>query len=346
MSRETHLIDFHKRHGGRLVEFAGWILPVLYSGIIEEHMAVRERVGMFDVSHMGQCRVKGKDALNFLNYGLTNDFSSLEDGRAKYSIMCYSDGNCVDDVIVYREGKDNYFIVLNASNIEKDIENLRRIKDEKGFSVEIEDESDRYSMLAIQGRDSDNAMGKVFGEEFCDLKKFGFRKVGEKLVSRTGYTGSEGYEIICPNDGVVGLAEKFVSEGVKLCGLGSRDSLRLEAQYPLYGHEISDKINPIEANLGWAVKMEKEFVGRDALRDWDRGNRVVYFEVEDKRMVREGSEIYFGEEVVGKILSGAWSAVLNKPICSSLVKKEYIEKELFAKIRNNLISLRKKNRFL
>ncbi len=349
MAKETILADFHRAHKGRMVEFAGWLLPVMYTSIIEEHMAVREGVGVFDVSHMGQAELEGEDALAFLNYALTNDFSSLENGQAKYALLCNDKGECLDDLIVYRLSATKFLIVLNASNTATDLEALRGTLALGNFKSRLTDLSDQLSMLAVQGAKALEAMQKIFGKDFSSLEKFTFTEFEGNFISRTGYTGSDGFEIICKNEDATALMQKCVDAGVKLCGLGARDSLRLEARYPLYGHELSKEINAFEANLGWAVKLDKNFVGRDALKkikEAGLSRKVAHVKALDKRIVRDGEKIYFEENVVGKVLSGAWSPILNAPIASVLVESEYLSKELFAKVRDNRIALEFNKKFI
>ena len=349
MAKHTALDEFHKNHGGRMVEFAGWSLPVMYSSIIEEHMAVRESAGFFDVSHMGQCIVRGAEALQFLNFVLTNDFTDLAPNSARYSLICNNSGECIDDLIVNKFSDEHFLIVLNASNTESDMRRLNEAAAECGFDVSLEDISDSCAMLAVQGARSADAMKTIFDADFSGLAKFAFLEIGECIVSRTGYTGSDGFEIICPNADAQNFAEKFLGAGVKLCGLGARDSLRLEARYPLYGHELSREINPFEARLGWAVKLDKNFAGRDVLKKIKGAllkRKVVHFKANDRRIVRDGEQIYCGELSVGKVLSGAWSPVLNAPIMSALVDVDYLEKPLHAKVRGNAVALELCSKFL
>ena len=338
MPKDTPLIDFHKRHAGRIVDFAGWNLPVLYTGIIEEHKAVRNATGLFDVSHMGQALIEGAGALDFLNASLTNTFSKLEIGAAKYSVFCYENGTCVDDVIVYRIGSLSYLIVLNASNIDKDISRLKELS--AGCDVVVEDVSDKYALLAVQGKTSIDMASKVLGSDLSTLRRFHTRQSGSDfLISRTGYTGSDGVEIFCPPSKAEELAEKFVQAGAALCGLGARDSLRMEAHYPLYGHEISDTITPLEAGLGWAVKLDKNFVGRDALAAQKAAGlkrRVAWFKAEGKRIVRPGTPLFSNGSQVGTALSGAWSGLWECPIGSAMLAVEDPKKqEIYADIRGS-----------
>lgn len=351
MAKETILADFHRAHGGRMVEFAGWNLPVMYTSIIEEHKAVREASGLFDVSHMGQCFVEGESALAFLNNSLTNDFSDLRQNKAKYALLCNSKGECLDDLIVYKISDAKFLLILNASNCETDVAYLTELAANFADKITITNVSDKYAMLALQGPDSAKILQKILGEDFSALERFSFAQVGESFVSRTGYTGSEGFEIILPNENALELANKFADAGVKLCGLGARDSLRLEARYPLYVHELSKEINCFEAGLGWAVKLDKEAVCTAALKAIKSAGlkrKVAHFKVLDKRIVRDGAELFDSEsgKVCGRVLSGAWSPMQDSPILSALVEIEFLSKELFAKVRDNRINLELKKNFI
>lgn len=349
MGRLTALAKFHEKHGGRMVDFAGWNLPVQYTGIMEEHMAVRNSAGLFDVSHMGEFLVRGKDALPFLNYALTNSYTTLKDNCARYGILCSDEGAALDDLFVYRLNAETFLIICNAVNTGRDFERLKFVKAQKNFEVSVENQSDTWSLLALQGPDTNAVLERVFARSFDDLKRFEFLNLENLYISRTGYTGSDGVEILLKNSDAEALAEKILSCGAKPCGLGARDSLRLEAQYPLYGHELSENINPLEAGLGWAVKFDKDFAGREKLLEKKNAGlerQVAFFVVRDRRMLRPGAEIFCGKEKIADVLSGAWSPVLNAPIGSCLAKKCNFSKELFAKVRENLIKVEFKNKFL
>jgi aminomethyltransferase len=326
----TPLYDLHVELGARMVPFAGWEMPVQYSGIIEEHLAVRNKAGLFDVSHMGEARIRGKDAAAFLDAIMTNEFSSLQPNHARYTIMCYPDGGCVDDLIIYRISSDEFLICLNASNATKDI---AWMKSQAGnWNVEIIDECSQWAQLALQGPLAENILSSLTHLKLNALKRFGF-VVGEVagakncIVARTGYTGSPGFEIYIPASKSVGVArailEKGKPDGLLPIGLGARDSLRLEAGYPLYGHELSEKISPIQAGLSWTVKFSKpQFVGRDSLLNQvETGvtSQVVMYSLNDRRIARAGAIVFSGDKAVGEILSGTLSPILNKPIGTALV---------------------------
>ena len=326
----TPLYDLHLELGARMVPFAGWEMPVQYSGIIEEHLAVRHKAGLFDVSHMGEARVRGKDAAAFLDAVMTNEFSSLRPNYARYTIMCYPDGGCVDDLIIYRISDEEFLICLNASNDAKDI---AWMKSQVGnWKVEIIDECSHWAQLALQGPLAEKILSSLTHLKLDTLKRFGFL-IGEVagvqncLVARTGYTGSPGFEIYIPAAQGTPVArmilEKGKADGILPIGLGARDSLRLEAGYPLYGHELSDKISPIQAGLSWTVKFSKpQFVGRDSLlSQTEKGVslKVVLFSLNDRRIARPGTTVFCDGKPVGEVLSGTQSPVLNKPIGTALV---------------------------
>ena len=329
----TPLYDLHVELGARMVPFAGWEMPVQYSGIIEEHLAVRNKAGLFDVSHMGEARIRGKDAAAFLDAIMTNEFSSLQPNHARYTIMCYPDGGCVDDLIIYRISDEEFLICLNASNAAKDI---AWMKSQVGdWKVEIIDECSQWAQLALQGPLAEKILSSLTHLKLDTLKRFGFL-IGEVagvqncLVARTGYTGSPGFEIyISANRGTQvarTILEKGKADGILPIGLGARDSLRLEAGYPLYGHELSDKISPIQAGLSWTVKFSKpQFVGRDTLlSQTEKGvsSKVVLFSLNDRRIARTGATVFCDGKPVGEVLSGTQSPVLNKPIGTALVSTQ------------------------
>ena len=249
--RKTALYDIHKENNSKIVDFAGWQMPVVYSGIRDEHMSVRNSVGVFDVSHMGEIRIKGPQAHEFCQYLTTNDLNIVKDNQAQYTILCEESGGAVDDIIIYRISGDEYFLCVNASNSKKDFEWI--VSHAEKFDVTVNDESLNYSQLAVQGPKSRELLVKVLGSEIELIKKFYFNSVkwngSVLLVARTGYTGEEGYEIFLPWDKGPSLWKKLFEEGLMYgitpCGLGARDTLRLEMGYSLYGFEIDKDINPL-----------------------------------------------------------------------------------------------------
>lgn len=328
-----------------MVDFAGWEMPVQYRSILEEHKAVRTSAGMFDVSHMGEFDVRGPDARRFLNRLITNDIERLYSSRALYTPMCYPSGGVVDDIIVYMRAADSYFLCVNAGNVDKDLAWLR--EQAAGFDVTITDRSLDYALIAVQGPRSIPIVRSLTEAKLEFLKYYHFfeNTVGgiPCLISRTGYTGEEGIELYHAPDDSETLASTLLaaghSRGLELCGLGARDSLRLEAGYPLYGHEISREISPLTAGLGWTVKMEKgvDFVGRAALLEEKESGgiqKVVYFKTGDRRIARADTPVLdSGGGVVGRVLSGTLSPLLNEAIGSALVLTAALSRLLLVDIR-------------
>jgi aminomethyltransferase len=348
----TPLFALHVELGGRIVPFAGWEMPVQYTGIIEEHMAVRNTAGLFDVSHMGEARVRGRDAAKFLDGIMTNEMATIKVGMARYTVMCQPDGGCVDDLIVYRLGEEEFLICLNASNAPKDIAWMRAHIG--NHQVEVLDECAVWAQLALQGPLAEKILTLVTSTPLASIKRFGF-VLGEVagapgcIISRTGYTGSPGFEIYLPAAFADKVARALLAagkpHGLVPAGLGARDSLRLEANYPLYGHEISERISPIQAGLGWTVKFAKpDFIGREALHRQAQGgptSSVVLFSLDDRRIARQGAVVFSGETPVGEVLSGTQSPVLGKPIGTALVAAGHAASAtLTVDIRGNRIPLR------
>jgi aminomethyltransferase len=333
MSQPLPLESFHQEHGARFADFAGWAMPTFYSSMIEEHKAVRQAVGLFDVSHMGELHVTGKDAEQFLNFLITNDLKRIGNGQALYSPVCHADGGTVDDWILYRIDAEQFFICINASNRQKDIEWIK--SHIEGFACEVRDVSDAFGLLAVQGPKAAALVASLLESETTvnAIKKFCFRDIDFKgtliRLSRTGYTGEDGFELYLPAGEMLGIAEtlwdKGQAFGLRLCGLGARDSLRLEAKLPLYGHELDRDISPIEAGFGWAVRLQKQgdFIGRDALSEQKQGQlkrQMRHFFLDDRRIARQGAAVFAGESRVGMICSGTLSPILNKPIGSALIE--------------------------
>ncbi len=349
--KKTKFYNVHEKLGAKLIDFAGYLMPVQYTSIIDEHKAVRNSVGVFDVSHMGEVRIKGEKAFDFVQYITINDVSKLSNGSVQYSAMCNENGGIIDDLLVYRINENEYFLVINASNIEKDINWIRK---NNSFGVEILNESDNYSLLAVQGPNSKKVL-----QELCDKKidlefyrHFNAKCGGiDMLVSRTGYTGELGYELYFKVD--ESEAEKFWNKlfeigkkyQIQPAGLGARDSLRLEMGFCLYGNDIDETTNPIEAGLGWITKVSKgDFIGRDALvkvKEEGIKRKLVALVSEERVLPRHGYEIVSNGEVVGNITSGTLSPILGHPIALGYIDKNYIDMgaELKVKIRNKEIPL-------
>lgn len=333
-----------------MVDFAGWDMPVQYKSILDEHRAVRQRAGLFDVSHMGEAEVKGPDALKFLQHLVTNDCAKLFPGRVLYTVMCYPDGGVVDDLLVYMRGADDYLLCINAGNIAKDIAWMQ--EQAKGFNCTVTDRSAEYGQLAVQGPLAVAIVQSLTSVDLAGIKYYHFSQgevAGVKcLISRTGYTGEDGVELYCAAGDTEKLAEAVFAagapQGLELTGLGARDSLRLEAGFPLYGHEITDKIGPIAAGLGWVVKFDKgPFVGSGPLRAEKAGGparKIVFFKTGDRRIVRAGSPVLgpAGTEV-GHVVSGTLSPVLNEAIGSALIDANVAQEPLAVDIRGAKLNL-------
>ncbi|MCS7053329.1 MAG: glycine cleavage system aminomethyltransferase GcvT [Ignavibacterium sp.] len=330
--KKTKLYDIHKNLNAKIVEFAGFEMPIQYSSIIQEHKAVRTSVGVFDVSHMGEILIKGQKALDFVQYITINDASKLFPGRVQYSAMCYEDGGIVDDLLIYKISEYEFMFVVNASNIEKDYQWM--IQNNK-FDVEIENLSDDYSLLAIQGPNSINVVQKLFNERIeIDYYYFTFKILFDSnvILSRTGYTGEIGFELYFQGDKE--LAEKIWNAvfdagreyNIQPVGLGARDTLRLEMGYCLYGNDIDNTTNPIEAGLGWITKLNKpDFVGKSALisaRE-NLSRKLVALVSEEKIFPRKGYQISAEGNSIGNVTSGTVSPTLEKAIALGYVKKEY-----------------------
>ena len=346
------LHDFHAQQGARFVAFGGWNMPVQYTSILEEHRTVRNAVGLFDVSHMGEFHVFGSDAALFLDRLVVNAVANAPVGNAVYSPMCNSNGTVVDDMIIYRKANDDFLVCVNASNIEKDFGWFLKQAERLSFEVEIEDHSDEYALLALQGPKSEAVLRAMGFGEVEDLNRFWHCLVtfgGEKVrIARTGFTGEDGFEIYSSPKAAESLAKEVLAigaaHGVKLCGLGARDSLRIEAGLPLYGHELSNSISPFEASLDWTVKLNKpDFIGKNALTEQnERGvpRRVVHFKLKGRRIAREGTPVMDGaSEPVGKVLSGTLSPILNCPIGSAIVLTEVQDATLYVDLRGNKLPL-------
>ncbi len=323
--RHTPLHDAHVRAGAKLVEFAGWRMPVQYSGLIEEHRAVRAAAGLFDVSHMGEVRVAGEGAEGFLQRMTPNDVAKLRPGRAHYSALLTAEGTYVDDLLVYNLGDGEYLLVVNAANAAGD---YRWLAEHAGSAagVEVEDVSDEYALLALQGPSAPQVLRGLTDVALAEVKRYGFARGrvdgAEAIVSRTGYTGEDGFEIYAAPRDAEGIWEALLEAGrpagLVPAGLGARDTLRLEAAMALYGHEIDRTTTPFEAGLDWTVKLEKgDFVGREALvarREAGLERRLVGFEVTGRGIARHDHEVVADGEAVGRVTSGTWSPTFEKAL--------------------------------
>ena len=322
--KKTALYDEHVRLGGKIVPFAGYAMPVQYpTGIRAEHQAVRESVGMFDVSHMGEFRIRGPGATAFVSYATTNDPAALEAGDAQYSAMCHSTGGVVDDLLVYRYGPEDIRVVVNAANMQKDWAHLEGLASD--FDVEMHDESDEIGLVAVQGP---RAQELVSGHTDADLDAIGYYQFAEGRVagvpgtiSRTGYTGEDGFELYMPADGAAAVWRALEAAGAVPAGLGCRDSLRLEMGYALYGNDIDDETTALEAGLGWLVKFDKgDFVGRESLlRQKEAGvpRRLRGIRLLDRGFPRRGYTVRFEGEDAGVVRSGTMSPSLGYGIATA-----------------------------
>lgn len=333
--RKTPLNRIERELGGKMVDFGGWELPVQYSGILDEHRAVRERAGMFDVSHMGEIAVHGADALSLLQKLTCNDVSKLEDGRCQYNGLLYPTGGFVDDILIYRNAADDYLIVVNASNSDKDFEWMRDAA--KGDDVAVENRSDAWAQLAIQGPAAESILQRSTDLQLSSIRYYRFDtgKVAgaPAIVSRTGYTGEDGFEVYVAPDAAEGvfrtLLETGAGQGLVPCGLGARDTLRLEAKMALYGNDIDHSTTPIEADLDSIVKLDKgAFFGREVLeRERAEGakRKLIGFEMIDRGIARHGHTIVDGGEEIGVVTSGTHSPTLAKAIGLAYVPPEKTE---------------------
>jgi len=335
-AKKTALFTSHEKYGGKVIDFAGWALPVQYKGIIPEHEAVRNAAGLFDVSHMGEVEVIGKDAFAFVQNLVTNDISVLEDNQVMYALMCYEDGGVVDDLLVYKFTKDYFYLVINASNVDKDFNWM--VSNKGDFNITLENISLKVSEVALQGPKAQEILQKLTDTKLDEVKFFCCKRdvliAGVKcLISRTGYTGEDGFEIYSDNDNIASVWDRILEAGkeerIMPCGLGCRDTLRFEATLPLYGNEISKDITPLEAGLGYFVKLKKEnFIGKDALvKQKEEGlvRKLVGFEMKDKGIPRHGYEVAVNGQVIGFVTTGYFSPTLKKNIGLALINAEYTE---------------------
>ncbi len=327
-NRRTPLFPWHVDHKARMVPFGGWEMPVQYAGIAPEHKAVRSAAGLFDISHMARVSFGGKDALALLEHVFTNSVATMKDGQVRYGLVCKDDGGILDDILVYR-WPYGFAAVVNASNREKILAWLEQHR--PGRDVQIQDQTFDTTMIAVQGPKSVELVAGMFADDVRGLKYYYAMPTRYKdkgcVVSRTGYTGEDGFEVMVPNALGVTLWEEFIAKGAVPCGLGARDTLRLEAAMPLYGHELNETIDPIHAGLSWAVKLDKgEFVGRAAIQkataDTTKPVRIG-LEIEGKRAAREGCAIHAGANAVGTVTSGSLCPGLDKSLAMGYVAPQF-----------------------
>jgi len=324
---QTALHEIHRRLGARFVPFAGWDMPVQYRGILEEHRAVRERAGLFDVSHMGEVEIRGARALEVVQELTVNDAARLRDGQVQYSMLCLPSGGVVDDITVNRLSAERFLLCVNASNVEKDFEWMR---EHARGRAEVLDRSPEYCLLALQGPRAADILARCASLPLAELRSFWFVE-GDvagtaALVARTGYTGEDGFEIYAPATRAVALWQALMGEGEPMgllpAGLGARDTLRLERALPLYGHELDESTTPFEAGLEWVVKLDTQFIGRDALARQKREGirrRLVGLTLLESGVPRQGYRLFADGEEVGAVTSGTQSPTLGKPIALGYV---------------------------
>ena len=349
--KATPLLGLHKELGAKLVPFVGWNMPIQFAGVLSEHTCVRERVGLFDVSHMGEIEVKGKGAKNFLQFLLSNNVEKMFDGSILYSLMCYETGGVVDDLLAYRFSENHYFLCVNASNSDKDYDWIARHA--SSFNVNIKNISSETSQLALQGPDAKNVLQSLCDISLDDLSYYNFRKGMvnnvESLISRTGYTGEDGFELYLSPEKVSevfrSLMEQGRSYGIQPIGLGARDTLRIEMGYPLYGNEIDNNPTPLDAGLGWVIKFDKgEFLGRGSLlKQKEQGSprrKLVGLKLLTRGVPRAHYQVFKNGESVGEVTSGTFSPTLNTGVGLCYVSSEYsdIGNHLDVKIRDQLVA--------
>ena len=330
--KTTPLNQQHKQLGARMVPFGGWEMPVQYSGVINEHLAVRQAAGLFDVSHMGEIEVKGAAALDYIQYLTINDASVLVDGQVQYSAFCYPEGGVVDDVTLYRFAADHFMFCVNASNIDKDFAWMQKVLADSAFkNVLLTDRSPEFAQLALQGPKAQAILAGLTDADLAKLIYYHFIEADvagvPTIISRTGYTGEDGFELYFAADKAVDLWTQLLDTGAAAglvpIGLGARDTLRLEKKYALYGHELSESITPLEAGLGWVTKLDKpSFVGQAALKAMkEKGvpRRLVAIRMSDKGIPREEYPVFVDEREVGIVTSGTMSPLLKVGIALALV---------------------------
>lgn len=348
--KKTSLYENHLKLNAKMIEYAGYLMPVYYQGIQSEHHSVRTHMGVFDVSHMGEFLIEGKDALKCVNYLVTNNITD-DSSKVTYALLLNDQGYPLDDLLVYVVGNEKILLVVNAGNKEKDFDwVLSKVKD---FDCTARDISDDFSQIAIQGPKTQDIIDNILDATVSDLSFMHYKVVpyneGHVIVSRTGYTGEDGFEIYGYHNFITNLWDDAIALDVTPCGLGARDTLRFQANLPLYGHEISETITPYEAGLGFAVKLDKEdFIGKDACikHKEEKTRKSVGFELLEKNIPRHGYEVYKDDQLIGHVTTGYLLAGVEKPIGLALIDKEFgkLENEIFIKIRNKMVIARIRNK--
>lgn len=323
--KRTCLYDKHLSLGAFMSPFGGFEMPIQYAGIAPEHTAVREHVGLFDVSHMGEVTVRGKDAERYVQHIFTNDVADAPVGKIYYGMMCYENGGTVDDLLVYKMGENDFFLVINAANIDKDWAWMQQHAE--GFDIDLQNRSDFYGQIAVQGPESEHVVETVLGLACKELSFYTCKTIGDMIISRTGYTGEDGFEIYASHDYIRDCWDKLIAAGVQACGLGCRDTLRFEVGLPLYGDELSETISPIMAGLGIFVKLDKEeFIGKDALAKQKAegvSKKLVGIELHDKAIPRHGYSVLKDGNVIGEVTTGYHTISTDKSVCLALIDSQY-----------------------
>ena len=339
--KRTCLYEKHVALGALISPFGGFEMPIQYAGITPEHMAVREKVGVFDVSHMGEVTVKGKDAERYVQHIFTNDIACAPVGKIYYGMMCYENGGTVDDLLVYKMGENDFFLVINAANIDKDWEWMQ--ENAKGFDIDLQNRSEFYGQIAVQGPDAEKTVESVLGLKCSELTFYTVKTIGDVIVSRTGYTGEDGFEIYASHAYIQECWDKLIAAGVQPCGLGCRDTLRFEVGLPLYGDELSAEITPIMAGLGIFVKLDKqEFIGKEALAKQKAegpAKKIVGIELADKAIPRHGYPVLNMQgETIGEVTTGYHTLSTDKSVCMALIDAQYakLDTEVQIQIRKKV----------
>lgn len=344
--KKTPLYDKYIEDGAKVIDFSGWALPVQFSSIKEEHIAVRENVGMFDVSHMGEIIVEGEKALGYLQNVLTNDISKVTMTKAIYSMICNEEGGVVDDLVVYQLEENKYLLVVNAGNTDIDFEWL---SDHKIDGVEVKNVSAEYGQIAVQGPKAQEVIQKLVADDISDMKLFEFKQDVELfgktvILSQSGYTGEHGYEIYCYAQDTTAIWEGLLAEGVVPCGLGARDTLRLEAALPLHGQDLSISITPYEAKMGFAVKLQKgNFIGRDVLakqKEEGPDRKSAGLEMLERGIARTDYEVFDKDDnKIGYVTSGTQSPSSGRSIALALINSSEtdLDNEVYVQIRKNKV---------
>lgn len=347
--KTTPLFDFFNENGGSFTDFGGYYMPVNFSeGIISEHHVVRTASGLFDISHMGEIRIEGEEAMDFLNYVSSNDIKKIKPGKMQYTIIMQEDGGAVDDLMVYKFTDNNLLLICNASNKDILFIYLNKIQTEKKFKIKLADESENYAAIAVQGPLTEKILSKVLNKDLREIKFLSFKELNNFIISRSGYTGEDGFEIYGKANDILKVTKDLFENGVGLCGLGARDTLRFEAGLPLFGHEISNYISAIQAGMGFAVSFNKDnFIGKEVLLKQKENleEKIYGMELIDKGILRQGYPVYDRDEKVGYITSGFMIPGTKKSFANALLKTKYnLGDELEVEVRNRRLKVRLRNR--